>query len=554
MNKQFPPSSRFSFAPKVPAQPRQTAAVAKVAAPASKLAYADRFRGQGAWVPTIAYSDEQGAVIECPSKTVVANAFAGTGKTTMAIGYAARRPGSRVLYMPFGKTVQLEAMKRFPPNTWCQTINSAAWEASSQAMRAKVVSSFTPILLRDELNLRDSRQAGMVLALLNYFMTSADSEFKPTHASILTDGRWRASGAEAANALASARLAWRRMSDDSDKLNVPHDALLKMWSLKKPKLDFDHIIFDEAQDTNAVTAEIINLQTHATRLYIGDRHQSIYQFRGAMNAMEAMSANPSATKFSLTQTWRFGQKIADIANLVLGEIKGETNKIIGRGTDGQWGKNSVYANLSRTNAQLFRDAAVLQGQGVHWVGRNGIHDYNIDRLQQAYNLFNNEACTDLTLRKFSSWGEAQQYAEDSRDQEIRVLTSIVDEFRHDTPDLVHDLVRFQAKTPEDASVIYTTAHRAKGLDWDFVKIADDFSVLETAEAILAKDPMGPIDDQEVNLLYVALTRGKLGLEVNSETKEWMDNLEKYRAARNLAVNRFNDRKQASRDFFNRQTA
>lgn len=512
-----------------------------------------RFQGRGPWKVDIKYGSDQQEIIDCPSRIVVANAFAGTGKTTTAVGYAARRPGSRVLYMPFGTTVQQQAMNRFPPNTWCQTINSAAFGAASSALKEKLTQSFTPLLLRDEMNLRTNRQAGLVLKLLSDFMTSADRELKPNHTKSIVEGTWRASGSEASDALSTARLAWKRMTDASDKLPIPHDAMLKIWSLTKPKLDYDYIIFDEAQDTNAVTADIISRQDHAVRLYIGDRHQSIYGFRGATNAMEAMSSDRNATQLSLSQTWRFGPKIAEVANLILGELKGEKTPIVGMGLDGDWDKNACYTKLSRTNAQLFRDAAVRQGKGIHWAGRNGIAGYNVNRLTEAYNLFNGDECKDPMFRRFRSWGEVQAYAEEARDPEIKMLVGVVDEFRHDTPELVRSLISNQVADQDQAKVVFSTAHKAKGLDWNYVEIADDFKILAETEGILAADALGFVNDQELNLLYVAVTRAKTSLQVNKETRTWMGNLEKHRVDRNLAVQKMERRREASRSFLQRQT-
>lgn len=515
---------------------------------------ANKFRGQASYDLKVIYSAEQDTIIQSPAKLIVARAFAGTGKTTTAVGYAARRPGARILYMPFGKSVQLEAVKRFPPNTICQTINSAAY-AATQHLRSKLVQSWSPLMIRNEMNLRTNREAGLVHNILNQFMVSADPEVREVHANSAAD-RWHASDAEIADAIGIARLAWRRMRDQNDKMPISHDALLKIWSLSNPRLDYDIIIFDEAQDTNPVTAFIIKQQTHATRLYIGDRHQSIYKFRGASNAMEEMQADPSATVFALSQTWRFGPKIAAIANTILGELKNEPVNIVGMGKDGDWEEGAQYTKLSRTNAQLFREAALCRGVGMHWVGAKGIMDYNVDRILQAYAMFkgNMHEVTDPVLRSFRAWSEAQSYAEDAKDPEVSILVNIVEEFRDETPDLVRDLKMNEVKVASEASVILTTAHKAKGLDWDYVQICDDFAFLMDIEEKLAEDPYAPIDDQEINLLYVAATRAKKALKLNPETTKWIEEIDKHRDARAQARRRIDERRDASRHLAAREAA
>ena len=45
------------------------------------------------------YDDAQQAVIECNDRIVVAEAFAGAGKTTAAIGFTDARPDTRSLYI-----------------------------------------------------------------------------------------------------------------------------------------------------------------------------------------------------------------------------------------------------------------------------------------------------------------------------------------------------------------------------------------------------------------------------------------------------------------------
>jgi hypothetical protein len=52
---------------------------------------------------------------------------------------------------------------------------------------------------------------------------------------------------------------------------------------------------------------------------------------------------------------------------------------------------------------------------------------------------------------------------------------------------------------KDADVIVSTAHKAKGREWDHVRIENDF-------------PPEIQGDAEFRLLYVAVTRAKLGLD------------------------------------------
>ena len=59
-----------------------------------------------------------------------------------------------------------------------------------------------------------------------------------------------------------------------------HDGYLKLWALGRPKLAADFVLLDEAQDSNPVMLDVLSRQA-AQVVYVGDRHQQIYQWRGA---------------------------------------------------------------------------------------------------------------------------------------------------------------------------------------------------------------------------------------------------------------------------------
>jgi superfamily I DNA/RNA helicase len=65
--------------------------------------------------------------------------------------------------------------------------------------------------------------------------------------------------------------------------------------------------------------------------------------------------------------------------------------------------------------------------------------------------------------------------------------------------------------PPGSGVWITTAHRAKGQEFDEVHLWDDFA-----------DPAGspPPEDEEVNLLYMAVTRARHRLMLNAATWNW----------------------------------
>lgn len=483
--------------------------------------------------PTVDYSDQQNTVIHCPSNIIVVNAFAGTGKTTTAIGYADARPNERFLYIAFNKGIQEEAARRFGRNVTCRTSHSLAYAAVGRFYQNRIARPWRALVLKNEAGLMTVREAALAQSILSSYFHSCDDQISVAHGAEAIE-QFRAEDHEIHDAAAHARRIWERMKDQRDSISIPDDAYLKMWALSKPRLKYDHIIFDECQDANPVTSQIVGSQTHAKLLYIGDRYQSIYAFRGAHSAMDDF---PQAKHLQLTQTWRFGPRIATLANLLLNELLGEPAQIQGMAEDGRFVKGSCITKLSRTNAQLFKDAALRMGEGIHWVG--GSKNYQLNRLIEAHNLFagRRDQITDPFLRHFGSWAEMQSYAEEAKDPETKILAEVIDEFRGDTPMLVNRIKENEVQNAKDAQLILTTAHRAKGLDWDYVQIADDFETLAETEADLAVDPNAPLNTQELNLLYVGFTRAKKKLQLNEESIGWLERLPEHRAARERARNK-----------------
>ena len=472
---------------------------------------------------TPVFDEYQQAVIDCPDRVIVAKAFAGAGKTTTAIGYSNARPDSKFLYICLNKANQIEASARFGPNVECRTSHSMAYAAIGHKFRDQLVTSWKPRTLAGELKVADTRLAAAVQSVLTQFFCSRDSSIEEMHALAAQD-LFALEPNEIDNSIAMARLAWGRMQTPGSGISITHDAYLKMWALKRPKLDkYTHLILDEAQDTNPVTAAIVEGQGHATRLLIGDPHQSIYLFRGATNSMEHFS-NMGATVLDMPKTWRFGPEIAAIANSLLSYFKMEETPIIGAGPSAAREVGSARAVLSRTNVGLFAEAAAVMGKHTHWVG--GIESARLDMLQSAYNLYRGQPgiVTDPVLASYRSWGEYEADAEASRDAESKMLIKMVGEYKHDLPKILNALRTNALPTQEGARLVLSTAHKAKGLDWERVTLGEDFACIKEclgARLATPHERMTPEQEQEINLLYVAITRARHAIDLNKETDEFI---------------------------------
>ncbi|EAI3274736.1 ATP-dependent helicase, partial [Campylobacter jejuni] len=89
--------------------------------------------------------------------------------------------------------------------------------------------------------------------------------------------------------------------------------------------------------------------------------------------------------------------------------------------------------------------------------------------------------------------------------------------------LIKDIEKSCVKKQEQADLILSTGHKSKGLEWNNVEIIDDFlnikQELEEREQIT-------IAKEELNLLYVAVTRAKNSLNINKDYLLEKDFIEK----------------------------
>lgn len=463
----------------------------------------------------VTFTEEQQGIIcldETPSLLRV-QAFAGTGKTFTLLHYALARPDVRFLYVVFNRSMRDEAMQKFPNNVETLTSHQLAF----RALGAKYKHKLAPGLrLRDIAQIigGDGRRpnyylARVVLDTLQAFIISADPRLDHRHLPPEA-GKWVDRGAKV---IQYAQALWRRMIDPEDpSVKMIHDGYLKLFQLSNPDLSkrYDAILFDEAQDSNPVTNALI-LKQPLPKVYVGDRHQQIYAFRGAINALEGLRADVSK---SLTTSFRFGEATASYANQLLSTYKGETKPLTGAGPetliDRLPADGKPFALLHRTFAECFNSAvrAVRAGRTLGWVG--GIENYDLRSIEDLYYLSAREydRIRDPRLRtEYPSFEEYREVAEESDDVEMKRRIKIVDTYGEQIPELM-DLIRARTvRNLRRATLVLSTAHRAKGMEFERVCLTDDFKDLH--------DPKMSEEDreQEANLLYVAITRATHHLQI-----------------------------------------
>jgi hypothetical protein len=458
--------------------------------------------------------------------------LAGTGKTELLRMIGEASPG-RGVYIAFNKTVQVEAEARFPTHMRCRTAHSLAFQAVGRSYKA-VKDYRTPapheIMRFMGWGGEDGfRRGWMVREALNSYLNSDAVEPVPESvprmvralidASLKERGlageRYDAAMSEEVWSITQwVRDVWDGVVSTTERyLPMPHDGYLKLWSMRKPRILTDFILLDEAQDASPVIRSIVAAQK-ARLILVGDRNQQIYAFRGAVDALDEMEA----AEYALTGSFRFGEKIAEAANAVLG-LKGESMRLKGLGPAdgfvGDFDESQPFTVLCRTNAEVLKYCiANVRRKQVAVVG--GMEDL-FTLAMSTFLLWKGEVkrVKAAMLRPFRSWAEFVRVAESLKDPEMRMLVRLIGEHGDSLP-IVLEEVRSRLVEERHANLTLSTTHKAKGREWNCVQLADDFR--------LPYDPEGALDirDEEMNLLYVAATRARRALKPNLALRMCID--------------------------------
>jgi superfamily I DNA/RNA helicase len=458
------------------------------------------------------------------------NAVAGSGKTSTIIEFAKTLPKTtRVLYLGFNKSVRIEAKEKFRKaglfNVQAETAHSLAFSFIMRGGNYQLKSQGYKIHELAEvlgLNLSGQRHSKYVLAnhiskFAAYYCNSAAKKIDELdYKSTLTDAKAKQFVQNYKTQLyKGTRLFLSKMQ--GQEIEITHDFYLKKFQLSKPKLKYDYILFDEGQDASPTMLDVF-LSQNAIKIIVGDEHQQIYGWRHAVNSL----AEVHFPVKKLTQSFRFGQSIANIANHVLGwkqhlnididfEIKGTA----------QAKSNKSKAVLARTNLGLLLKAIAYvkekDKQNIYFEGNISSYTYADDgtSLYDVLNLYLGKrySIKDALIREMRNMADLEDYIESTQDLQLGMMVEVVKQYGDEIPDLINEIKsrHIDGNNKEDAEIVFSTVHRSKGMEYDEVQLVNDFITEEKLKKII-KEEKNDADEaklnEEINLLYVAVTRAK----------------------------------------------
>lgn len=508
-------------------------------------------------------TQEQQAVVKASrsAKRLKVEALAGTGKTTVLVAVArdikTRNPVSRVLYTAFNRMVVDDVADKIRRFADCATVHSLAlqsvgsefvqWKFNNNPRRRRpteaaamlgISGSFhfdTRLISRPSqdspvrVELRPGQQFRLVRQCVEAFTRSPDQEIGIEHVADSVFAQ-RHGGVVAIpenvkrHVVELAGDLWEQtIRPNTSRFGFDHSHYMKMWHLSDPKLPYDTVLFDEAQDADPLMRDLVE-RHQGQVIWCGDRFQSIYSWRGAVNAMEQVKVDET---LYLTQSFRFGPAVAEVANTFLKRLGGRP--IVGR-PDVQ----STVGRIAAPTAELYRLNITVLIRFVELVEQGEKPTINIDlvtlsaRIAALRTLLGGERSNIPEFEVFENLADLIAWLADedvdAGEFELTMRRLIRLEVGSTTLCGVDDVDIASTLTwlgvlekaidaagdlePSQTGRLLSTVHRVKGLQFDSVYVADDFPTLETEHL------MFPAVRELWHLGYVAVTRARYELEHN----------------------------------------
>jgi len=465
------------------------------------------------------------------------NAVAGSGKTTTVIEYAKARPStSKILYLAFNKSVKLEAAKKFTGkglnNVKVETAHSLAYKHIVFQSNYKVRGQgYKTNEIAELLNLQGNEEkhteyviANHINKFIAYFCNSDKEKVQDlNYLDTVTDPKAKIFVSSFYEYIVSqSRLLLSKM--DKGEIEITHDFYLKKFQLSNPKLHYDYILFDEGQDASPAMLDVFFKQK-ATKVIVGDTHQQIYGWRFAVNSLEKADFKT----YHLSTSFRFSQDIANLAMDVL-KYKKHINEhqiipITGKGSSKEIKTKAV---LARTNLGLLLKAIeyVTEKKKIKYIYFEGnINSYTYAdegaSLYDVLNLYNNKKhlIKDKLIKAMKDLDELEDYIEKTEDVQLAMMVEIVREYGNKIPDIIKSIKEKHVDNDdkEKAEMIFSTVHRCKGMEYDAIQLVNDFISEEKLEKLKENKKAEEINatklNEEINLLYVAVTRTKNSIHI-----------------------------------------
>jgi DNA helicase-2/ATP-dependent DNA helicase PcrA len=274
-----------------------------------------------------------------------------------------------------------------------------------------------------------------------------------------------------------------------------------------PMPQFQFVFTDESQDFNAVQLKLLGRITpdYGKLIAVGDPHQAIYGFRGAMaDSTVRMIERFDMNTLPLSVSFRCAKRIIEVAQEFNPSIQARPDAPEGRVNDlgDDWSLDSFApgdAILCRTNAPIVRLAFQLLSARKQCYIEGREYGEQMISLVKKINPMRIEDLPQLLERYSASQRESLMLQD-----KIAAINALLPGC-HNVGDLLNLIDTMFTKRP--SSIVLSSVHKSKGLEWNRVWIFRYHSLMPHPKSVESGSDL----TQEYNLKYVAVTRARTEL-------------------------------------------
>lgn len=487
---------------------------------------------------TMNWTEEQDAIFshfaDPDAGHLIVEALAGTGKSTTACEGIRRAPEKSRTYFAFNKVVVEEMKAKIgDPNVNVQTFNSAGYQIvranwfgvrpDDEVETARIDAATEKLFPR----LTDSKYKplGVMRKLIGFAKNTIprDPTLDEMH-DIATDLNLDIEGytaqlgwtLDAAVAVAHQAVLDSKRKDPSGRISFNDQVWLPVvmgWVRAR----FDLVVVDEMQDMNAVQLAMAEKLFRSRFIGIGDRDQALYGFRGAdSSGMERVRTKLKAKTLPLTRTYRCGKSIVALAKTLIPAYQAADQN--GEGVVRKLGSlDAMEADLRPGDAVVSRVNAPLAGICLGLL-RRGVPAYIAGRdigkelASTARDLA--KGCSDVKdfMTRVDTWAERKLSRVKDGEAGERQAAAIIDtadtlcafaESARAVGDIATRIEELfmDASGVRRPSVVCSSTHRAKGLEWNRVYVLTKTYAVQPGQLNVPRS-------ENRCLAYVAWTRAK----------------------------------------------
>jgi DNA helicase-2/ATP-dependent DNA helicase PcrA len=308
----------------------------------------------------------------------------------------------------------------------------------------------------------------------------------------------------------------KKVIDFDDMIYAPLIYDVKAWQ-------YDRVLIDEAQDTNPARRMLAKkmLKVGGQLVAVGDPHQAIYGFTGAdNNAFDLLATEFGCVSLPLTVSYRCPKSVVRHAQQFVDHIQAFDASPEGSVTtmDQSVFKKLGADALNSDAAILCRNTKPLVELAYHFIRKNiPAHVEGRDIGKGLINLMNKWRTTSVSalMTKLDEYlvRETERFlakGQEAKAEALRDKVETLGVIADCLPDMMRNhIAQLFEDTPDgqkSRTLTLSTVHKSKGREWPRVYLYGRNKFMPSPFARQQWQM-----DQEVNLMYVAVTRAKAEL-------------------------------------------